>query len=68
MNNISERMKLNEEVMALIQRRREETGDEFLGSAIEKVIIDSHFRELEQDIFDNPGAFEPWLVKRRKSE
>ena len=68
MNNISHRMKLNEEIMALIQRRREETGDEFLGSAIEKAIVDSHFRDLERDIFDDPGAIEPWLVRRKRPD
>jgi hypothetical protein len=64
-NNAAERMQLWQDLLALIDRRREETGEPLLGSAIERVILDTQIRELEQDIFENPGAMEPWLVRRR---
>ncbi len=65
MSRTAERLKLYEAVLALIEQRRAETGDEFLGSAIEKVVIESQIREIESDILDDPGAFEPWLIRRR---
>ena len=65
MSRTAERLKLYEAVLALIEQRRTETGDELLGSAIEKVVIESQIRDLESDILEDPGAFEPWLVRRR---
>jgi hypothetical protein len=67
MSSSSDRMKLWEDLLAVIDRRRSETGDPALGSSIEKMILDSQVRELEQDIMDDPGAFEPWLVRRRSA-
>jgi hypothetical protein len=65
MTTMADRMKLWEDLLALIDRKRGETGDPHLGSAIERAIIDAQFRELEQDIFEDPGAIEPWLIRRR---
>lgn len=65
MNNTADRLRLCQEILELIAQRRAETGDPDLGSAIEHVVIDSHFRELEQDILQHPGAIEPWLIRRR---
>ena len=66
MSNTAERLKLCEAVLALIERRRAESGDESLGEDIERVVIESQFQDLEQEILENPGAFEPWLVRRRR--
>ena len=66
MSRTSERLKLYEAVLALIEQRRAETGDSSLGSAIEKVVIETQMRELEAEILEDPGAFEPWLVRRRR--
>jgi len=65
MSRTQERLKLYEAVLALIEQRRAETGDDLLGSAIEKVVIETQMRELEAEILEDPGAFEPWLVRRR---
>jgi len=65
MSSTADRLKLCEDLLDLIDRRRNETNDPLLGSAIEKVILDSQFRELEQDILEDPGALEPWLIRRR---
>ena len=65
MSNAGDRIKLGEAVLALIEQKRAETGDESLGADIEHVILDTQFRELEAEILENPGAFEPWLVRRR---
>jgi hypothetical protein len=68
MSNAVEELKLYEAVLALIEQRRAETGDESLGANIENLIIQSQFRDLEAEIMENPGAFEPWLVRRRNSD
>lgn len=68
MSNTADRLELCQAILALIEQKREETGDEFLGAAIERVVVDSQFQELENEILDNPGAIEPWLIRRRRGE
>jgi hypothetical protein len=68
MSNAVDRLKLCEAVLALIEQKRAETGDESLGANIEQVVLDGQFRELEAEILENPGAFEPWLVRRRRRD
>jgi hypothetical protein len=68
MSNAVDRLKLAEAVLALIEQKRTETGDESLGAAIERVVIDSQFQELESEILENPGAIEPWLIRRRRND
>jgi hypothetical protein len=61
-------LELCEAVLDLIEKKRAEKHDPYLGEAIERAIIESQFTDLESDIMQNPGAFEPWLVRRRKQE
>ncbi len=68
MSNTADRLELCEAILDLIERKRAETGDPFLGAAIEKVVVDSQFQELESEILDNPGPIEPWLIRRRRGE
>ena len=68
MSTTVDRLKLCEAVLALIERSREETQDPSLGASIERVVIDMQFRDLEADILENPGAIEPWLIRRRNRE
>ncbi len=65
MSTAKDRLTLCEAVLALIDQHRTETGDESLGANIERVVLDTQFRELEGEIMDNPGAIEPWLIRRR---
>jgi hypothetical protein len=65
MSSMAARLELYEAILALIEKKRLETHDESLGLSVEQVIMDSQFREIESEIFENPGAFEPWLVRRR---
>jgi len=65
MSKAVEELRLYEAVLALIEQRRGETGDASLGANIEELIIAAQFRDLEAEIMDNPGAIEPWLVRRR---
>jgi hypothetical protein len=66
MSNAVDRLKLAEAVLALIEQKRAETGDESLGAAIECAVLDTQFQELEAEILENPGAIEPWLIRRRR--
>jgi hypothetical protein len=65
MSNAGDRLRLGEAVLALIEQKRIETGDESLGADIERAVLNTQFQELEAEILENPGAFEPWLVRRR---
>jgi hypothetical protein len=68
MSNTADRLELSEAILALIERKRAETGDESLGASIERVVLDTQFQELEAEILENPGAIEPWLIRRRRGE
>ena len=64
MSTMADRMALDEAVLALIEEKRTQTGDPSLGLDIERVITEAQFSDIEREILDNPGAFEPWLVRR----
>ena len=66
MSNALDKLKLCEAILALIEQKRVETGDESLGASIEHAVLDAQFRELEAEILEDPGAFEPWLIRRRR--
>ena len=68
MSNAVDRLKLGEAVLALIEQKRAETGDDSLGAPIERVILDMQVQDLEADILEDPGAFEPWLIRRRRED
>jgi len=68
MSTTVDRMKLAEAVLALIEQKRAETGDEALGAGIERAVLESQFQELEAEILENPGAIEPWLIRRRRAD
>jgi hypothetical protein len=68
MSTMADRLELYEAILNLIEKKRAATGDELLGASIERVILDSQFHELEQEILEKPGAIEPWLVRRRQGK
>ncbi len=68
MSTMADRLALSEAVLALIEKKRVETNDDTLGLAIERVILDTQFQEIEGEILENPGAFEPWLLRRRRED
>lgn len=68
MSNAKDRLELYEAIVALIERKRAETNDPNLAAAVERAVLDSQFRELEDEILDNPGAIEPWLIRKRRGE
>ena len=68
MGTTKNRMELSEAILALIEKKRIQTGDVSLGADIEQLILASQVEEIEHEILDNPGAIEPWLVRRRRIE
>ena len=68
MGTAKNRMELSEAILALIEKKRVQTGDESLGADIEQLIVTTQFEELENEILENPGAIEPWLLRRRRIE
>ncbi len=66
MSTTADRLQLYEAILSLIEKKRVETRDESLGEAIEHLIVQSQFDEVERDILERPGAIEPWLVRRRR--
>jgi len=65
MSNAVDRLNLCEAVLGLIEKKRAETGDETLGSGVERAVLEMQMQEIEAEILENPGAFKPWLVRRR---
>jgi len=65
MSSARDRMELCEAILGLIEKKRFQTGDPTLGETVEQVILESQFRDIETEILENPGAFEPWLMRRR---
>jgi hypothetical protein len=68
MSSAKDRMELCEAILALIEKKRVATQDETLGADIERVLIESQFLDVEREILENPGAIEPWLVRRRRND
>jgi hypothetical protein len=65
MNTTAARLAMYEAILSIIDEKRRECGDPSLGAAIERLVLDRHFQEVEGDILENPGAIEPWLIRRR---
>jgi hypothetical protein len=68
MSSTSDRLELCEAILDLIEQKRAVTGDETLAASIERAVVESQIKELENEIFDNPGAIEPWLIRLRRGE
>jgi hypothetical protein len=68
MGNTKARLELCGAILSLIEQKRAESGDEFLGTSIERAVLQSQFQELERDILEDPGAIEPWLIRRRSGQ
>ncbi len=65
MSNVERQLDLYQAVLAVIERKRAESGDQNLGAEIERYLLDTQFQDLEREILENPGAIEPWLIRRR---
>lgn len=64
MNKTVARLELYQGILELIEKKRAETGDESLGGSVERAVLDAQMMEIEAEILEDPGAFEPWLIRR----
>jgi len=66
MKSTTERLRIHAAILETIDRRRLETGDPSIGSAIEDRILSDELQELEADILSNQEPLEavPVLVPR----
>jgi hypothetical protein len=65
MENTRYRLELTAAILDLIDRYRRQAGDQDLGSDVERVVIERQWKDLEDDILRDPGAFESQLVRIR---
>ncbi len=49
----------------VLDGRREASGDRYVGSNIERLIIEQELAQIENDIYRDPGALAPYLTPRR---
>lgn len=66
----TERLERSMAILAMIDRRRESSGDPSLGSNIERMIVDRELEELEREILSNPGPLAEQIgrpVRRRRA-
>lgn len=63
--NTKTRLEQEAALMAKLDERRRETGDDNLGSSIEREILERELKALEADILEDPGALQPMLVPVR---
>ena len=68
MSTTTDRLELCEAILDLIEQKRAATRDETLAASIARAVLESQMRELENEIFENPGAIEPWLIRLRRGE
>jgi len=66
MSGIQRRLEHGAHTLALLDRKRHETGSPVLGRDAEHEIVDRELRELEAEMLANPGALEKLLVRVRR--
>ena len=62
-NTVEQQMNAAVELLELLDRKRQESGDPCLGSVIERSLLDAHLGAVETDILEDPGALESMLVR-----
>ena len=50
MSTVADRLALYEAILALIEKKRADTQDETVGVAMERLILDTQFQEIEGEI------------------
>ena len=69
MSTTGDRLALYEAILALIEQKRDGDWRRSTGQrGGKRAVVDSQVKELESEIFENPGAIEPWLIRRRRGE
>jgi hypothetical protein len=66
-NKISQRLRDGLDVLETLDERRAETHSPRLGYDTEYEIVDRELREIENNILEDPGALEPFLVRKNRN-
>lgn len=61
--SITERLEKSMSILAMIDRRRDSSGDRSLGSNIERMILNRELEELEREILANPGPLADQIAR-----
>jgi hypothetical protein len=67
MRSLKERLEQSVATLETLDRKRAEMRSPAHGQDTEWSLIERELREIEQDILDEPGALEKFLVRRRSS-
>ncbi|MBV6434729.1 MAG: hypothetical protein IANPNBLG_05005 [Bryobacteraceae bacterium] len=67
MRSIKERLEQSVATLGTLERKREEMRSPALGADTEWSLIESELREIEEDILQDPGALEKFLVRDKRS-
>ena len=59
--DIKTRLERAVQMIRMIEGRRLSSGDDNLGSNIERMVIDRELSDLESQILQNPGVLAPYL-------
>ena len=59
--DIKTRLERAVQMIRMIEGRRLSSGDDNLGSNIERMVIDRELSDLESEIQQNPGVLAPYL-------
>lgn len=66
MGSVKDRLEQGVSILEGLERKRRATNTPLFGYDIECLIIAQELRELENDIFRDPGPLEPYLVRARR--
>jgi hypothetical protein len=65
MESIKERLERGVSILEGLERKRRKTNLPLFGCDVECLIVTQELREIENDIFRDPGPLERWLVRAR---
>lgn len=67
MRSVKERLEQGVAALETLERRREQMRTPTLGQDMEWSLIERELREIEENILEDPGALEKFLVRSRRS-
>jgi hypothetical protein len=68
MRSVKERMEQSVATLDTLERKREDMRSPALGMDTEWSLIESELRELEENILQDPGPLEKFLVRIKRGE
>lgn len=66
MRSVKERLEQSVATLGTLERRRQQMRTPTLGQDMEWSLIERELREIEEDILEDPGALEKFLIRIRR--